>query len=76
VCVCWVNINLNTPDVCLVPEEARELQIGTQNSGWKNDSAVKSTFSMQRTGHKAPTLWLSINAQLKFEIISAHFQPL
>ena len=25
--VCWVNINLNTPHVCPVPEEAKGVQI-------------------------------------------------
>ena len=53
--VCWVNINLNTPHVCPVPEEAKGVQISAKNSGWKNDSAVKSTCSMQVTRHKAST---------------------
>ena len=76
VCVCQVNINLNTPDACLVPEEAIGVQISAQNSGWKNDSSVKITCSMQMTRHKTPTSWLTIYAQLKFQRISAHFQPL
>ena len=36
----------------------------------------KSTYSMQRTRHKAPTLWLITYAQSQFQRNSALLRPL